>query len=67
MNDEKQDNGKQASVTNNYAVIWNYNAHIEHQHNYYGKEKEDEKETVPIKDQMKNGGGRNTQAGLLVE
>ena len=53
MNDEKQDNGKQASVTNNYAVIWNYNAHIEHQHNYYGKEKKDEKETVPIKDQMK--------------
>lgn len=25
---------------NQYAMIWNYNAHVEHQHNYYGGKKE---------------------------
>lgn len=31
---EKQEN-EQQTVTRQYAMIWNYNAHIEHQYNYY--------------------------------
>ena len=30
------DNQKEQKVTNQYALFWNYNAHVEHQHNYYG-------------------------------
>ena len=29
---------------NQFAMIWNYNAHVEHQHNYYGGKKEVEKD-----------------------
>ena len=34
---EKPDNKQpQQAVTQQYAMIWNYNAHVEHQNNYYG-------------------------------
>ena len=29
-------NAQQFAGVNQYAYIWNYNAHVEHQHNYYG-------------------------------
>lgn len=41
-----------------FAMIWNYNAHVEHQHNYYnGKPMADDAEFGGIKDspQTKNG------------
>ncbi len=31
------------TVTNQYAFIWNYNAHVDHQHNYMGGKPEREK------------------------
>ena len=31
----KEENDIRQAV-NQYAMIWNYNAHVEHQHNYYG-------------------------------
>ena len=38
------------TVTNQYAFIWNYNAHVDHQHNYMGGKPEREKaETLGIK------------------
>lgn len=33
MNKEEKDI---RPAVNQYAMIWNYNAHVEHQHNYYG-------------------------------
>ena len=41
MKDE--DIAKQQTL-NQFAMIWNYNAHVEHQHNYYGGQKMDEEE-----------------------
>jgi len=32
----KGDKNKEQPVTNQYALILNYNAHVENQHNYYG-------------------------------
>ena len=34
MNEEK-------NQMNQYAMIWNYNAHVEHQHNYFGGKKDE--------------------------
>ena len=40
--DEKQ--------VNQFAMIWNYNAHVEHQHNYYGGKKEEEDDVLSEND-----------------
>ena len=39
-NDEKNKPQRHAGI-NQYAYIWNYNAHVEHQHNYYGGKPEE--------------------------
>lgn len=42
------------NVTQQFAMIWNYNAHIEHQHNYYGEQPMEAKEDAVIPDQLKS-------------
>lgn len=42
MNNDEKNTPKQCAATNQYAYIWNYNAHVEHQHNYYGDKPEHE-------------------------
>lgn len=41
MNEEDIDVKQQTGTTYQYANIWNYNAHVEHQHNYYGGKPEE--------------------------
>ncbi len=40
-------NAQQFAGVNQYAYIWNYNAHVEHQHNYYGGKPEKERAEEP--------------------
>ena len=42
------DEEHEAAVTNQYAWIMNYNAHVEHQHNYYGKMESEEAPPKPF-------------------
>ena len=42
MNKDEKDIRKQ--IVNQFAMIWNYNAHVEHQHNYYGGKPEKKSE-----------------------
>ena len=37
-------------TVNQFAMIWNYNAHVEHQHNYYGGKPEAKKEPFVVCD-----------------
>ena len=47
MNNEE----KQQLAIRQFAMIWNYNAHVEHQHNYYnGKPMADDAEYEEVKD-----------------
>ena len=53
---------KEGMPVNQFAMIWNYNAHVEHQHNYYGGKKEEptdgeshELVTLSFFDQMEFG------------
>ena len=40
-------NAQQFAGVNQYVYIWNYNAHVEHQHNYYGGKPEKERAEEP--------------------
>ena len=41
MNEDDKEVKQQIGATYQYANIWNYNAHVEHQHNYYGGKPEE--------------------------
>ena len=47
MNNEDKNKPQQLAGVNQYAYIWNYNAHVEHQHNYYGGKPEKERAEEP--------------------
>ena len=47
MNNEDKNKPQQHAGVNQYAYIWNYNAHVEHQHNYYGGKPEKERAEEP--------------------
>ena len=46
MNNDEKKRPQQYAGINQYAYIFNYNAHVEHQHNHYGgkTEKMDDEE-----------------------
>jgi hypothetical protein len=46
-NEDKNKPQQQLAGVNQYAYIWNYNAHVEHQHNYYGGKPEKERAEEP--------------------
>ena len=49
------DNQKEQKVTNQYALFWNYNANVEHQHNYFGGKPENTASgTAETKDENKD-------------
>ena len=50
MNNDEKNIPQQRAATNQYAYIWNYNAHVEHQHNYYGDKPEQKEEKCKLVD-----------------
>ena len=46
-NEDKNKPQQQLAGVNQYAYIWNYNAHVEHQHNYYGGKSEKDADEEP--------------------
>lgn len=50
MNNDDKKITQHTATTNQYAYIWNYNAHVEHQHNYYGDKPEHKAEEYELVD-----------------
>ena len=60
----KEDN--QMQTVQQFAMIWNYNAHVEHQNNYYRNENENQNENNPSTDSGANDNQPNLDTPRIV-